>query len=279
ALLDPSNLFSLLMLTFMEIVLGIDNIIFVSIVAAKLPQANQVQARNIGMVMALLIRVALLFGIKWIVGLKADVFSLAFLNEWVNYAVIHDPGISIKDLILIAGGLFLVGKSVSEMYEKLQGHDDEHGRKKIIHASFSSVVFEITLLNIVFSFDSILTAIGLVDPNQIPIMVASIVLSMIAMMIFSGPVSNYINKRPTVKILALSFLVLIGFMLISEGLGQEVNKGYVYFAIVYAFGVELINQRLRKKVEPLHLHETYTMDEIEKEIADDIARENKENAK
>jgi predicted tellurium resistance membrane protein TerC len=243
-------LFSLFMLTIMEIVLGIDNIIFVSIVAGKLPPSLQSKARNIGMAMALVIRVLLLFAIKWIVSLTFDVFKLAGAH------IVHDPGISVRDLILIAGGLFLLAKSVSEMHQKLQGAE-EVAHKNASSNSFGKVLVEITLLNIVFSFDSILTAIGLVDPNQIPIMIASIVISMIAMMIFSGPVANYIHQRPTVKMLALSFLVLIGFMLVMEGLGSEVNKGYIYFAIVYAFIVEVLNQRLRKRAEPIHLREQY----------------------
>lgn len=254
--LQPAALLSLFMLTIMEIVLGIDNIIFVSIVAGKLPKASQARARNIGMFMALLIRIALLFGIKWIINLTFDVFNLEFINSFFGKVVIHDTGISVKDLILIAGGFFLVGKSVSEMHHKIQG-EEEIAERESAAGSFTKIIIEITLLNIVFSFDSILTAIGLVDPNQISIMIASVTISMIAMMIFSRPVSDYIDKRPTVKMLALSFLVLIGFLLILEGLGQEVNKGYVYFAIVYAFVVEMLNLRLRKKANPVHLREHY----------------------
>ncbi len=260
ALFTSAGIFSLFMLTIMEIVLGIDNIIFVSIVAGKLPNHEQARARNIGMVMALLIRVGLLFGIKWIVGLTFEVVSLAGINHLFGSDVVHDPSLSVRDLILIAGGLFLLGKSVSEMHQKLQGAEEVAHKSKSAGNTWK-VILEITLLNIVFSFDSILTAIGLVSPDQIIIMIISIVLSMIAMMLFSTPVSNYIHNRPTVKILALSFLVLIGFMLIMEGLGQEVNKGYIYFAIMYAFIVEVLNQRLRKKTEPVQLREMYVEEE------------------
>lgn len=263
ALLTSAGLFSLFMLTIMEIVLGIDNIIFVSIVAGKLPNHEQARARNIGMVMALLIRVGLLFAIKWIVGLTFEVVSLSFINHLFGSEVVHDPSLSVRDLILIAGGLFLLGKSVSEMHQKLQGVE-EVAHKTKGGGNTWKVILEITLLNIVFSFDSILTAIGLVSPDQIIIMIISIVISMIAMMLFSTPVSNYIHNRPTVKMLALSFLVLIGFMLIMEGLGQEVNKGYIYFAIMYAFIVEVLNQRLRKKTEPVQLRELYVEEEDKK---------------
>lgn len=258
--LDPANLFSLFMLTVMEIVLGIDNIIFVSIVAGKLPKAHQRRASNLGMVMAMGIRIALLFGIKFIVEAEGDLFSLQFINDLTGIQIFSHPGMSAKDLILIAGGLFLLYKSVSEMHEKLQG-EEEMVHKNTVTNSFTRVIIEIAALNIVFSFDSILTAIGLVDPSKISIMIVSIILSMIAMMFFSAPVSNFVNNRPTVKMLALSFLVLIGAMLVAEGFGQEIPKGYIYFAIAYAFAVELLNLRLRKKVEPIHLRERYREEE------------------
>jgi len=276
-LLVPANIVSLLMLTFMEIVLGIDNIIFVSIVAAKLPKAQQKRASNIGLLLAMLIRIALLFAIKWIVSMNHNVIDLQFINDFTNSLGIgnileekHDghimpPGLSFRDIILLAGGLFLIWKSVSEMHEKLHhGSEQETATKKTVTQSFSQVLMQIVLLNLVFSFDSILTAIGLVDPSLILVMIISVILSMIAMMLFAAPVGEFIDKRPTIKMLALSFLVLIGVMLVAEGLGKEIEKGYVYFAIIYAFGVELLNLRVRKKSQPIHLHERYTEEDLKK---------------
>lgn len=277
ALLDPANLVSLIMLTFMEIVLGIDNIIFVSIVAAKLPKAQQKRASNIGLFLAMLIRIALLFAIKWIVSMNHNIIELQFINDFTQSLgigdVLHEehdghvmpPGLSFRDLILLGGGLFLIWKSVSEMHEKLHhGAENEAATKKTVQQSFSQVLTQIVLLNLVFSFDSILTAIGLVDPNLISVMILSVVISMVAMMLFAAPVGDFIDKRPTIKMLALSFLVLIGVMLVAEGLGKEIEKGYVYFAIIYAFGVELLNLRVRKKSAPIHLHERYTDEDLKK---------------
>lgn len=258
--LDPSTWFSLMMLTFMEIVLGIDNVIFISIVAGRLPKHQQKTARYYGLIGALFIRIGLLFCIKWIASLTFDVFSLAFINDLLHIHAIADPGISLRDLILIAGGLFLLGKSVSEMHQKLQGEEEIAHKEKSGNAFFK-VLFQIVLLDVVFSFDSILTAIGLVDSSKILIMILAIIISMIVMMLFSTPVSEYINRRPTIKMLALSFLVLIGFMLVMEGLGEHVNKGYIYFAIIYAFGVELLNLRMRRKTEPIQLREAIISEE------------------
>ncbi|MGF1532079.1 MAG: TerC family protein [Bernardetiaceae bacterium] len=247
-----AGLISLFTLTLLEVVLGIDNLIFISILTDKLPPQQRPAARNIGLGLALLIRIVMLFGITWIIGIKADLFNI---SDWIGLGL--DPtseqyehlGISLRDLILIAGGLFLIGKSVSEMHAKITfGTDPEtHAPKPSKGKAVAGVIFQIALIDIVFSFDSILTAVGLV--SQISIMITAVVISMIFMLVFIGQVSDFINQNPPLKILALSFLILIGFLLATEGLGQEVSKGYVYFAMAFAFVVELINMRVRKKTE------------------------------
>ncbi|MEM6263075.1 MAG: TerC family protein [Bacteroidota bacterium] len=243
ALLTPEALISLVTLTFMEIVLGIDNIVFISIVAAKLPVEQQARARNLGLGLALVFRLILLMGIKWIVGLTDPVLSF-------DLSMLGGPeafGLSWRDIILIVGGLFLLYKSVSEMHEKLEGAGREanaDGKKR----SFSGVIVQILLLDIVFSFDSILTAVGLAD--EIIIMVIAVIIALIVMMVFASRISNFINQHPTMKMLALSFLLLIGFMLVIEGLHQHVPKGYIYFAMAFSFTVELLNMRMRKANKP-----------------------------
>lgn len=249
---------SLLTLTFLEIVLGVDNIIFISIAASKLPENQQKKATNIGLFLAMVMRIVLLFGISWLIAMKAPWIS--FHNDYFN------GGFSGQSLILIAGGLFLLYKSVSEIHEKLEGshHHADGGGKK---STLSKAIVQITLINIVFSFDSILTAVGMTNglEGALFIMILAVVLSMIIMMAFANPVGRFVNKHPTIQILGLSFLILIGFMLILEGchlahfsfMGNEVGaipKGYLYFAIAFALLVEFLNMRVRKKPDPIQLH-------------------------
>ncbi|MEM6297900.1 MAG: TerC family protein, partial [Bacteroidota bacterium] len=246
--LTGEGLISLLTLSALEIVLGIDNLIFISILTDKLPEERRPFARNLGLALALVVRVAMLFGITWIMSFQTDLFNISDLigldypTDSENY--IH-LGINVRDLILLAGGLFLIGKSVSEIHEKITyGIEEEEGKSKKA-VSVSGVIFQIVLIDIVFSFDSILTAVGLVE--EVIIMVVAVLISMALMIAFVKSVSEFIDRNPPLKILALSFLILIGFLLASEALGQEVSKGYVYFAMAFAFIVELLNMRVRKK--------------------------------
>jgi len=238
---------SLLTLTFMEIVLGIDNIIFISIVVNRLPRDQQARGRSIGLMLALLCRVGLLLSISWIVGLKATLFTLPL--PWLE-----EPfGVSGRDLILFVGGLFLIGKSTTEIHTKLQGEEgDEHGPGGT--ATMRNIIFQIIIIDIVFSFDSILTAVGLVD--NVLIMILAVVFSMGVMLAFSGVVATFVNRNPTIKMLALSFLIMIGVMLVMEAFHKEIEKGYIYFAMFFSLLVELLNMRLRKKVDPVQLRES-----------------------
>jgi predicted tellurium resistance membrane protein TerC len=244
---SPELWVGLLALTFLEIVLGIDNIIFVSIVANRLPRAQQSRARNIGLMMAMGFRLLLLLVIGWILSLDKPVINLPFESH-------GEPiGLSIKDLILVGGGLFLLYKSTVEIHHKLEGKA-EHAAGKAA-ATMSAVVMQIVLVNIVFSFDSILTAIGMT--KEVLVMMIAVVVSIGFMMMFSGPISHFINTHPTMQMLALSFLVLIGVLLVAEGFHQHVSKGYVYFAIAFSMGVELLNLRMRRKSAALiQLHGT-----------------------
>lgn len=223
---------ALLTLTFLEIVLGIDNIIFISIVAGKLPKEQQRKARTIGLALALIVRVGLLFGISWLIGLTDPIITIKeFALSW-------------RDLILVAGGLFLIAKSTSEIHHKVEGDEEEAGVKTKV-TTFGAALIQIVLLDIIFSFDSILTAVGLTD--QIILMVIAVILSILVMMIFAGKISDFINNHPTLQVLALSFLILIGFMLGIEALHFHVPKGYIYFAVFFSLVVEVINIRMRKK--------------------------------
>jgi len=224
-------LVSLLTLTFLEIVLGIDNIVFISIVSGRLPQQQQPKARNLGITLALLVRVILLFAVSWIIGLRATIFT------------INDFSLSYRDLVLIVGGLFLMAKSVSEMHSKLEGTHDEKKNIKVL--TFKSALFQIILLDVVFSLDSILTAVGLVE--NLTIIIIAIVISMSVMLIFSKKISSFINDHPAMKVLAISFLLLIGVILVIEGLHVHVPKGYIYFSMAFALGVEIINMKIRKR--------------------------------
>ena len=238
---------SLLTLTFMEIVLGIDNIIFISIIVNRLPKEQHARGRSIGLLLALLCRIGLLMSITWIVGLKAALFS-------VNLPWMAEPfGVSGRDLILLAGGLFLIGKSTTEIHTKLQGEEEgEHGGTG--KATMASTIMQIIVIDIVFSFDSILTAVGLVD--NVLIMVLAVVFSMGVMLVFSGVVADFVNRNPTIKMLALSFLIMIGVMLVMEAFHKEIEKGYIYFAMFFSLIVEVLNMRLRKKTTPVHLRDS-----------------------
>jgi predicted tellurium resistance membrane protein TerC len=243
--LDPGVLTALLTLTVLEIILGVDNIIFISIVSNKLPEAQQPKARTLGLLLAMVFRILLLFGITWLIGLTRPLFNLPFFKDEGM-----PIGISWKDLILIGGGLFLIFKSTLEIHHKLERHTGE--KVKAAPSAFGAVIVQIILVDAVFSFDSILTAIGLVD--NVIVMIIAVVISMIIMIIFAGTISRFINKHPTLQILALAFLIMIGMLLIAEGFHHEINKNYVYTAIAFSLVVELINMRLRKNREAIELN-------------------------
>ncbi len=231
--LDPQAWLSILTLTLLEIVLGIDNIIFISIVTDELPEKEQPRVRNIGLLLAMGFRIGLLLIINVILGLTATLFTVMEIE------------ISGKDLILLGGGLFLMGKSVLEIHEKIRGHKDSKNKKK--KASIGSILVQIIMLDLIFSFDSILTAVGIAYKQEVVLMIIAVVISIVVMMIFAGAISRFIHKYPTMQVLALAFLILIGFMLMLEGLGEEINKGYIYFAVLFSLIVEVVNINIRKK--------------------------------
>jgi predicted tellurium resistance membrane protein TerC len=231
---------ALLTLTVLEIVLGIDNIIFISILAGRLKADLRQKARNLGLGLAMFIRIALLLSITWVMGLTMPIFTT--FNE----------GISGRDLILIIGGLFLLAKSTHEIHDKLEGAE-EHGSTRAV-ASFTGVIIQILLLDIVFSLDSVITAVGMAD--DIAVMVIAVVIAVCVMLVSAGPISEFVERHPTVKMLALSFLLLIGVSLIAEGFDQHIPKGYIYFAMAFSVFVELINLRVRASSEPVKLHQT-----------------------
>jgi predicted tellurium resistance membrane protein TerC len=243
--LKPEALVSLLTLSLMEIVLGIDNIVFISILTGKLPAHQQPKARKLGLGLALVIRLGLLGAIKWIMSLKSTLFtvSLPLLKFHLD--------VSGQKLILLIGGLFLIGKSTHEIYEKLEG---AHHASKTTGgaASFGVILVQILLLDIVFSLDSVITAVGMA--NDLKIMAAAMIIAVAVMLVFAGSIGSFVNRHPSMKILALSFLLLIGVMLVAEGLGSHVSKGYIYFAMAFSLLVELLNMRFRKKQSPVHLH-------------------------
>ena len=239
---DPQTWIAFATLTVLELVLGIDNIVFISILAGKLPSEQQSRARYIGLGLALVMRVILLFSLSWVIGLTAPLFTVL------------GKEISGRDLVLLIGGLFLIGKSTHEVHGSLEG-DEGHTRARVF-ASLAGVLIQIALLDIVFSLDSVITAVGMVD--QIQIMIAAVVVSILFMMMFAGPIGSFVQKHPTVKMLALSFLLLIGVTLIAEGLDLHIPKGYIYFAMAFSIVVEILNLRLRKaKSKPVHLHAAY----------------------
>lgn len=236
-LFTPDALIALVTLTVLEVVLGVDNVIFISILAGKLPASQQDRARKVGLMAAMLMRIALLFSLAWVVRLTAPFFTV-FQQE-----------ISGRDLILLGGGLFLIAKATHEIHERLEGEEGHVSAR--VAPSFAAVIGQIMLLDIVFSLDSVITAVGMA--RRIEIMIAAVVLSVLVMLAFAGIISAFIERHPTLKMLALAFLLLIGVMLVAEGLGTHVNKGYIYFAMGFSLFVELINLRVRKAHEPVHL--------------------------
>jgi predicted tellurium resistance membrane protein TerC len=245
---NPGIWISLLTLSFLEIVLGIDNIIFISIVAGKLPKQQQRRARNIGLLLAMLFRVGLLLCINWIISLKDPVLSIPAIKGLSEVPL----DLSIKDLILLAGGVFLIVKSTLEIHHKLKKDTEQKSNINRKSIGFSSVIFQIVLVDAVFSFDSILTAVGLVD--NVLIMIIAVVVSIGIMMLFAGPVTAIINRHPTLQMLALTFLVVIGVVLIASGLHQEVSKSIIYSCLGFSLIVELLNIRLRKRSENVELN-------------------------
>lgn len=235
---DPNIWIAFFTLSALEIVLGIDNIIFISILANRLPVEQRAKARNIGLTLALLSRLALLFSIVWIMGLTKPLFTVIG-NE-----------ISGRDLILLIGGLFLIGKAVFELHHKLEGH--EGSGPKAAAGTMAGVLAQILLIDIVFSLDSVITAVGMVD--VIGVMVAAMIVAVTVMLLSAGPLSRFIERHPTITVLALSFLIVIGVNLVAEGLGQHIPKGYTYFAMAFAVVVEMLNLRVRGQPAPVHLH-------------------------
>ena len=252
AFLTSDGLLALVTLTFLEIVLGVDNVIFISILSGKLPASHQLRARRTGLLAAMLMRVALLMSIAWIVRLTSPLFTV-FAQE-----------ISGRDLILLGGGLFLLGKATIEIHEKLEGVEG-HGSARVA-PSFASVIGQIMMLDIVFSLDSVITAVGMAD--SIPIMVAAVVISVGIMMFAAEPISTFVARHPTVKVLALAFLLLIGVSLVGEGLDMHIPKGYIYFSMFFSVCVEMVNLRVRGHAAPVHLHQPYVSER--KEPASDI---------
>jgi predicted tellurium resistance membrane protein TerC len=235
-LTDPQAWIALGTLTALEIVLGIDNVIFISILAGKLPVEQQAKARTLGLGAALVSRLLLLFSLSWIMRLTAPLFTVL------------EQEISGRDLILLIGGLFLIGKATHEIHNKLEG--EEGAGNTAVRASFGSVILQVMLIDIVFSLDSVITAVG--------IMVIAVIISVGFMLAFAGPISNFVYRHPTIKMLALAFLILIGVTLMAEGFEQHISKGYIYFAMAFSVLVEMLNLRLRSRQEPVHLREQYT---------------------
>lgn len=257
----------LLTLTAMEIVLGIDNIVFISILCGKLPQTQRAKARTIGLGLAMGMRIALLFCISWVLGLTTPIFQLTDLGipeGWIipdevqtapqmpeqpaghGHGHAHGPeeinNISIRDLILLCGGLFLIWNSVMEIHHKLEGEEEAHAEPK--HVTFQSVLLQIAILDIIFSLDSVITAVGMA--KDIWVMVVAVILSVLVMMAFAGSIERFVTAHPTIKMLALSFLILIGVLLVAEGIGTPVNKGYIYFAMAFSLIVEVLNLKIRR---------------------------------
>jgi len=242
-LTNPEIWISLITLTVLEIVLGIDNIVFISILTGKLPHHQQEKARKVGMGLAMFTRILLLLSINWVMRLKGSLFNAAAMLGIENEKLLETFDVSGRDLILIIGGLFLIYKSTSEIHEKLEG--DEHHEKKAKAQSFSNVITQILILDIVFSLDSVITAVGMA--SHVEVMIAAVVISVGIMLFASGSVARFVNKHPTVKMLALSFLLLIGVSLIAEGFESGIPKGYIYFAMAFSVLVEMLNLRAGKK--------------------------------
>ena len=245
-LTDPAAWAAFFTLTALELVLGIDNIIFIAILTDRLPPEQRALGRRIGLAVAMIMRIALLLVLAWIIGLTKPLFTV----------LAHE--ISGRDLILLGGGLFLIWKSTVEIHQLMEGEEGESSSGAPV--TFGGVIVQVLMLDVVFSLDSIITAVGMVD--EIEIMVAAVVTSVALMMVFAGPVARFVSAHPTIKMLALSFLFMIGMVLIADGLGHHVPKGYIYFALVFSLTVEMLNLRLKKKRgEPVKLHERYVRDE------------------
>ena len=244
-LADPQTWIAFLTLTALELVLGIDNIIFISILVDKLPPVQRDLARRIGLFLAMFMRVGLLLVLAWIVGLTKPLFTI------LQFAI------SGRDLILIVGGLFLIWKSTKEIHQLLEGEEGEASRA--VAATFTQIILQIVIIDIVFSLDSIITAVGMV--SDVRIMIAAVIASVALMMFFAGPIGRFVSAHPTVKMLALAFLLVIGVVLIADGMGNHVPKGYVYFAMAFSVFVEVLNLRMRKRAaRPVELHEPYKRD-------------------
>jgi len=236
-------LIALVALTAMEIVLGIDNIVFISILTDRLPLHRRAAGRRLGLVAALGTRLLLLASLSWILGLTEPLFALSDLGFPEDWLVEEVDAVSMRDLIMLAGGLFLIGKSVHEIHAKIEGQAEQQA--SAAEVSFSGVVLQIAVLDIVFSFDSVITAVGMAQ--DLWVMMLAVVLAVGVMLVFAGTVAGFVSRHPTIKMLALSFLILIGVMLVAEGIGTHINKGYIYFAMAFALGVEMLNLRAKKK--------------------------------
>lgn len=240
-LFSPQSLISLLTLMSLEVILGIDNVIFIAILAGKLPQDQQAKARRLGIAMAVISRILLLLGITWVMRLTQPLFSL------------FEYSFSGKQLILLGGGLFLIAKATYEIHDKLEGAE-HHGTAGAAGAALAGVVLQIMLVDIVFSLDSVITAVGMTP--HIELMIIAVIAAALVMLIFAGPISDFVAKHPTFKMLALAFLILIGVMLVAEGFGQHIDKGYIYFAMAFSLIVEVLNMRMRRKGAPVTLRHT-----------------------
>lgn len=242
-LTDPELWIAFFTLTALELVLGIDNIIFISILVDRLPQAKREMARRLGLFLAMFMRVGLLLLLSWVVGATDPLFA------------VFGKSISPRDLILIGGGVFLLWKSTQEIHQLLEGEEEQEG--SAVKATFSAIIMQIIVIDIVFSLDSIITAVGMVD--NVAVMIAAVIVSVGLMMLFARSIGAFVSDHPSIKMLALSFLMLVGMTLVGEGFGNHVPKGYIYFAMAFSLGVEMLNLRMRKKrVQPVHLHEHYS---------------------
>ncbi len=246
---NPEIWISLITLTLLEIVLGIDNIIFISIMASKLPANKQKKARQLGLALAMITRVLLLLSLSWIMTLTSPLFNMGDWIALTDSELVKQFAISGRDLILIIGGLFLIYKSTSEIHDKLEGADHQAETKAVI--TFTGVIVQILLLDIVFSLDSVITAVGMAD--HIEVMIAAVIIAVLVMMLSAGGISDFVNNHPTVKMLALSFLLLIGVSLLAEGFDQHIPKGYIYFAMAFSVLVEMLNLKMNKGKKPVQL--------------------------
>lgn len=246
---DPQAWIAFATLTALEIVLGVDNVVFISILAGKLPVEQREKARRLGLGLAMFVRILLLLSIAWVVKLTAPLFSIS-TQEFSG-----------RDIILLFGGLFLLGKSTHEMHGQLEGEEGHSSGG--VAASFTAVIIQILLLDIIFSLDSVITAVGMAD--DVGVMIAAVVVAVLFMLVFSGALSRFVDKHPTIKMLALSFLLLIGVSLVAEGFEFHIPKGYIYFAMAFSLFVEVLNIKLRKsRQKPVHLHSAYTTEDVAK---------------